>query len=111
MTDLFSYFGSPAHSKIYAAYLAWDALNPHFYPLFVRFSTQLAERGHRHLSSKLIFERIRWESFIRTQGEEWKLNNNYTPIYARRFMNEFPKYDDLFRLRELRAMSETEMER
>lgn len=111
VTDLFDYFGGQ-HSPIYAAYLAWDADNPHFYPLFVRFAKQLADRGHRNLSSKLLFERIRWESLVRFkagEGEDWKLNNNYTPIYARRFMAEHPRYGDLFRLRELRAMSEKEI--
>lgn len=108
--DLFGYAATPALSEIFAAYQKWDAANPHFYPLFVRFALQLAERGYRNLSSKLIFERIRWESMIRTTGEEWKLNNNYTPIYARRFMRDHHNLDGLFRLRELRALTETEAE-
>lgn len=109
--DMFGYDATPALSEIFAAYREWDTKNPHFYPLFERFTIQLAERGHRNLSSKLIFERIRWESMIRTVGEEWKLNNNYTPIYARRFMRDHPRFGELFRLRELRAITESEARR
>ena len=108
--DLFGYAATPALSAIFAAYKKWDEANPHFYPLFIRFATQLAQRGYRNISSKLLFERIRWESMIRTVGEEWKLNNNYTPIYARRFMRDYPQHDGLFRLRELRALTEAEAE-
>jgi hypothetical protein len=115
MADLFD-FGRdewardmpPAMSRIFAAYKEWDAKNPHFYPLFCRFSVQLAQRGHSHLSSKLIFERVRWESMIQTVGDEYKLNNNFTCIYARRFMAEHPQYQGFFRTRELRALTEGE---
>ena len=106
--DLFGYAATPKLSAMFADYKRWDDLNPHFYPLFCRFADQLAARGYRNISSKLLFERIRWESMIQTSGEEWKLNNNYTSIYARRFMRDFPRHDGLFRLRELHALTETE---
>lgn len=110
MADLFDYSDPERESPIFAAYKEWDAANPHFYPLFERFSLQLAQRGHRTISSKLIFERIRWESLIRTipTGDDYKLNNNYTPIYARRFMRDHPEYEGFFRTRELRALDEDE---
>lgn len=112
MADLFDFYGAdeitPEMSAIYAAYREWDALNPHFYPLFCRFAVQLAERGHRHISSKLIFERVRWESLIKTVGDDYKLNNNYTALYARRFMRDHPQYEGFFRTRELKAVTATE---
>lgn len=95
-------------SPIYAEYLRWDARNPHFYPLFERFTLQIAERGHRRLGVALIYERIRWESMIRTDGDAWKLNNNYRAIYARRFMRDHPEHDGIFQLRELTAITENE---
>lgn len=111
--DLFDWANTPARSAMFKAYREWDARNPHFYPLFCRFAKQLADRGHRAISSKLLFERIRWESFIRFDagaGDAYKLNNNYTAIYARRFMRDHPEHEGLFRLRELHAISESEAE-
>ncbi len=108
--DLFGYWATPELSAMFESYQKWDDANRHFYPLFVRFTLQLADRGHRNIGVALIFERIRWESMIRTVGEEWKLNNNYRSIYARRFMRDYPHLDGLFRLRELRAITETEAE-
>lgn len=109
--DLFGYAATPALSRIFAAYRTWDQANPHFYRRFEEFAEALAAAGHRNISAKLIFERIRWESMISTSGEPWKLNNNYTPIYARRFMHEHPEHRGLFRLRDLRAMTDAEIRR
>ena len=110
MDDLFGYGATPALSEAFAAYKRWDDLNPHFYPLFSRFTLQLANRGHRNIGARLVIERIRWESMIRTSGDPWKLNDHYTPIYARRFMRDHPRLDGLFRLRGLRAFADGEVD-
>lgn len=110
--DLFA--GDPKideDSPIFAAYKEWDAANPHFYPLFVRFSRQLAARGYRNIGVALIFERIRWESMIRTtETDEYKLNNNFRSIYARRFMADYPELNGFFRTRKLLSIKEKEVE-
>lgn len=81
------------------SYIKWDAANPQFYPLFVRFTLELIERGYKKFGVRLIWERIRWESFLQTQGDPWKLNDHYHSIYARRFMEEHPEHKGVFRLR------------
>lgn len=96
MDNVASIYG---HSSIYRGYLRWDAENPHFYELFEQFTKQWLTR-HSTASAALVFERIRWESGIRTTGESWTLNNNYRAIYARRFMIEHPEYGDCFRTRD-----------
>lgn len=93
---------------MFASYMAWDAANPHFWPMFERFTLELAGRGYRQLSAKLIFERIRWESMIQTRGEEWKLNNNYTAFYARRYMQAHPEHGQMFSTRVQHAIYITE---
>lgn len=99
MDSLFDFFADDR--ALFDKYKEWDAANPQFYPLFCRFTEQLLNRGHRNIGVALIFERIRWESMIRTEGEPFKLNNNYRSIYARRFMRDFPAYEGCFRLRSL----------
>jgi hypothetical protein len=98
--DLFDFFVDDR--EMFEKYKEWDARNPQFYPLFCRFANQLIERGHSNIGVALLFERIRWESMIKTDGEPFKLNNNYKSIYARRFMRDFPEHEGCFRLRELK---------
>ena len=87
------------HDRIYEAYLEWDAANPHFYPLFVEAAAALAFAGRRRIGASLVFEHLRYNSLLQTSGEAFKLNNNYRAIYARRFMEEFPQFGELFATR------------
>lgn len=57
--------------------------------------------GFKNYSVNAIFERIRWETDqADVDGKStFKLNNNYRPFYARRFMKIYVKHDGFFRLR------------
>ena len=69
--------------------------NPVVYQEFKKYSNQLIARGYRHLSSELICEIIRFNSMIETSGK-YKINNNFTADYARKFEREHPNYDGIF---------------
>ena len=82
----------------------FDKKNPKVYELFKKFSLKLASRGHTRVGSKLIIERIRWEAMTSTVSEdEFKINNNYTSRYARKFVKDFPQHWNLFELRGLKS--------
>ncbi|MEM8499926.1 MAG: hypothetical protein AAF542_18020 [Pseudomonadota bacterium] len=54
-------------------------------------------------SSKLIFEKIRWENEVEKSNEDFKINNNYTAYFARKFMAEHwlhPRYSIAFNTKE-----------
>jgi len=63
--------------------------------------------GRRKMGAKGLFEQLRWD-----QGggfkqdlftkQEFKLNNNYTALYARLFILKFPEHKDAFALKELK---------
>lgn len=95
-----------AISPIYRAFLQFDRDNPEFYRLFCRFTLQLIAAGKSRLSSKLIVERIRWETLIKTTDTDFKINNNFTPYYARKFMADFPNHAGLFETRITKASPE-----
>lgn len=80
-------------------FAAYDAANPHVYRAFDRFAREAVSRGRRRIGSKLIFERMRWYLEFETTGDGPKLNNNWTPFYARKWMAENPGHDELFRTR------------
>jgi hypothetical protein len=75
--------------------------HPEVWEYFVKFTLERIRRGFKHYSSNAIFERIRWElGDVGEDGvEQFKLNNNYRPFYARRFMRVYPQYDGFFRTR------------
>jgi len=74
--------------------------HPEVWNLFVRFSGEVISKGYSNYSVNAIFERIRWEMDVGGNGKsEFKINNNYRPLYARRFMRLYPDYDGFFRTR------------
>jgi hypothetical protein len=52
---------------------------------------------------KALFEVLRYEYSVQTQGDEFKLNNSYTSRYARMLMRQHADLDGFFETRELRA--------
>ena len=74
--------------------------NPKVWALFVRFTFQLIHAGRSHYSAKAVFERIRWHVAIDTEADDFKINNNYTSVFARWFHRQYPAHDGFFRLRE-----------
>lgn len=77
--------------------------NPHVYDMFVKFAKEAKKSNRKKYSAKSIFERMRWHTEIETQGEPFKLSNNYTAYYARKVMEELPEFDGFFRTKELRS--------
>lgn len=79
----------------------FHALNPHVYELFVRYSRMALDRGFERFSAKAVFERLRWHLNFETRGDDtFKINNNYTALYARKTMEEYPEFVGFFELRE-----------
>ena len=76
--------------------------NPQIYELFKRYSLSAIERGHKNLSAEFIFNVIRWETSMKT-SDDFKINNNAKPYYARKFMKEYPQYNGFFRKRHSKA--------
>ncbi len=81
-------------------FVEFHVKNPDVYALFKKFAFEALKAGRKRLSTKLIIERIRWESYIKTQQtDEFKINNNHTAYYARLFMEDYPQYKDFFATR------------
>ena len=79
----------------------FHAEHPEVWDLFVKFTFQMINRGYKNYSAKGVFERIRWEKDAGGDGvTQFKLGNNYTAFYSRRFMRIYPEHDGFFRLRQ-----------
>jgi hypothetical protein len=70
--------------------------NPAVYEMLAKYGRELLDAGHAKLSIALMAERVRWEAAIRTTGDRFKINNNFTAHYARRLADEFPEFRGRF---------------
>jgi len=77
--------------------------NPAVYDELVRLTRQLKARGIRRYSIKGVYEVLRFNVKLRTTGDDYKLNNNYTASYARLIMEQEPDLDGFFDTRERHA--------
>lgn len=80
------------------SFLQYDRENPQIYQEFCRIAKILIKRGKKHIGAKQVCEIIRWETLI-SGNDEYKINNNYTSGYARKFEKEHPEYEGIFRKR------------
>ncbi len=77
--------------------------NPHVYDALARLARQGVRAGRTRLGIGMLFEVLRWEHMLRTEGDPFKLNNNLRSRYARLLMHQEPDLEDLFDLRELQG--------
>ena len=92
------------YKSIEQRFLDFHAANPHVYAAIVRLAKQLRASGATAGSMKQIFEVLRWEHKLRTNGEEFVLNNSYTPFYSRMVMDQEWGFKGFFETREQKAV-------
>jgi len=80
----------------------WHKENPHVYQMFSSFTKTAIDAGLPHSSAWLIVNRIRWETAIETQGDTFKISNDFIAYYARLFMAYNPEHDGFFRTKKLK---------
>lgn len=76
----------------------YDRQNPLVWVFFKRFTFDVIRAGHTKFSADSILHRIRWETTVVTAGH-YKINNNFSADYARKFIREFPQYKTFFETR------------
>jgi hypothetical protein len=70
------------------AFLDFHRDNRHVFDWFVRYALEAKRVGRKRIGARLIGERIRWQAFITTNGddtngEEFKVSNNQWAYYTR----------------------------
>ena len=79
--------------------------HPEVFEQLVKHADRLQAQGYDHYGMKAFFENFRWHHRIpyeRDEREEFKLNNNYTALYARRLLL-IPRFDGFLELRARRG--------
>ena len=101
-TTLFDAPPETKHEAERTDFEQFDAENSQVWREFERLALEIAAEGHKHYSAKAIFEVIRFHRAIRTTDVKWKLNNIWTPYYARKFMRCHPQYEGFFETRRVK---------
>lgn len=94
------------YTQLETNFKTFHAAHPEIWVHFCNFTFDRINKGWSHYSSKAVFERIRWEVAVPElyySENEFKLNNNYTAFYARKFIEEYPKHKGFFRFREQKS--------
>jgi hypothetical protein len=99
MTSLFD--GYPPF--VLERFKEWHRANPHVYREFVRLANQMKGTGRKRYSARTIMEVLRWHYDIKTTGDVFELNDNFTPIYVRMLIHNYPEFDGFFELRTIRS--------
>lgn len=84
-------------------FFEFHATNPMVYEFFCQFALRaIAQR--RKVGAKALVERIRWELNFEIQSDdEFKINNDFTSRYARKFVSDFPEYEKFIEIRQLKS--------
>lgn len=93
----------PADTDYDRSFRAFHAANPRVYELLVHFARVAVAAGREKIGVRVLWERMRWETWITTTGTEFKLNDHHTSRYARLVMATEPDLAGVFHTRELRS--------
>ena len=100
--------------SIKEAFQIFHESNPSVYVQYIRFAKNWINSLQKNnqtikISSKQIIGRLRWFFQIEKKIGEYKINDAFTPYYARLFIKDYPQYKDVFEFRELRSTSQEKL--
>ena len=103
MNTLFDVDDLPKTATLRDKFNAFNSRNPKVLAELERMANQLILRGRKRISTKMLFENLRYDFYMTTDDpdSEFRLNNNMTPYYARLMIQRHPDWDGLFQLREV----------
>jgi hypothetical protein len=97
---------TPELRKKLARFRKFNEENPQVYEMIVQFTLEMWRAGRRRYSIRVVVERVRWETDIKTTDASFKINNNFFPLYSRKVMRDYPELkegDGFFELRALKG--------
>lgn len=87
---------------ILEAFKDFHTKNPDVYKQFENQTMAAIGRGRKKISAKLIINWIRWNIYLDTTDESYKINDAFQSYYARLFVELHPEHLTIFNFRKLR---------
>ena len=72
------------------AFTRFHSTNPDVYRLFRNKARKLRRAGRKGYGSRRIIESMRFDHDIKTEGDDFKINNNFASLYSRLLMLKEP---------------------
>lgn len=79
-------------------FVEYHLANPEIWKEFEALALKLIEGGVNHYGAKCIMEVIRYHRTVNTKGK-FKIDNDFTALYARQFARKYPQHKDFFEFR------------
>lgn len=73
--------------------------NPHVYTKFKSLVSDMKASGRKKYSARTIFEVMRWSYDLKTKSDDFKISNDFIPIYVRLLVYHKPELRDFFSLK------------
>lgn len=86
-----------------AKFREFHADNPQVYAKLVELTREAKSAGRTKIGIGMLFEVLRWHSYISTTDPDYKMNNNYRSRYARLIQQNEPDLAGMFDMRELHS--------
>lgn len=83
-------------------FASFHKLNPHVFAAIVDLALRAKNAGRKQYGIAGLFEIMRWNYTLETHGDDFKLNNDYKALYARKVMAEVPELAGFFKVRDRR---------
>lgn len=99
-------FGDLSKHPNIEAFKKFHSENLNVYRELVTLAHEIKAKGYRRYSLQTIYEVVRWKGSLKTNDEEFKLNNNHRPFYARLIMKREVGLKNFFETR--RAIADRE---
>lgn len=97
---------SPELDAIELDFWAFHTAHPEVYTELREMALRLRRQGRKHYGIKALYEIVRFNRALNARSSaDWKLNNNFSALYARLLMQNEPALHDFFRLRRRRALT------
>lgn len=95
----------PKGATLAERFAAFDEANPHVYLAIERQCVHLWGRGEKRIGIGAVIEDLR-RGRIRTQGDDYKLNNSFRAFYARKVVKRCPFLFEIIEMRKSQADQE-----
>ena len=91
---------------------AFHKAHPEVYQLIDFLTRNMIAKGVKHLSMKMLFEIVRYESIMRRGASTtFQLNNSYHAYYARLWLKKNPEHESMFQTRALNSKRPKQIEK
>lgn len=77
--------------------------NPQVYRKLVELASEARGAGRKRIGINMLFEVVRWNHLVHTRSDDFALNNNYAPRYARIIEERNPELKGIFEMRRIRT--------